>query len=251
MRRSISTMAQMKGVNLAQVARTIQAALSGQAVGASAAATDFAELSSHLHRRGRRRWRRTICACSIRSCGLTATGLVNIGAQTIDMRIAPRAVNQAQGQGGDASVAGLGIPFRVSGPWSRVSFRPALEEIVQNQLRDILERQGEDNPLGASGRSAVRPHRRARTTRRRAATGGRRGATPAPAHGRSGRAIRCGYFQSSDPARQKQETRAAPTPKLRFERDVGFRRRDSRQRQQAADSRSPPPTCSAVSYCFF
>jgi AsmA protein len=83
---------------------------------------------------------------------LEGAGLVNIGAQTVDMRIAPRAVRSAQGQGGDAGIAGLGIPFRVSGPWSRVSFRPAIEEIVQNQLRDILsQRGGSDNPLGALG----------------------------------------------------------------------------------------------------
>jgi AsmA protein len=136
-------------VNLAQVARTVQAALSGQAVGA-AASTDFAELSSTFTVADG-----VMATDNLRLLNpfvrLEGTGLVNIGAQTIDMRIAPRAVNNAQGQGGDATIAGLGIPFRISGPWSRVSFRPALEEVVQSQLRDILNRQGEDNPLGRLG----------------------------------------------------------------------------------------------------
>ena len=140
---------ELKGVNLAQVARTIQAALSGQAVGA-AASTDFAELSSTFTVADG-----VMATDNLRLLNpyvrLEGQGLVNIGAQTIDMRIAPRAVNNAQGQGGDASVAGLGVPFRISGPWSHVQFRVAIEEVVQNQLRDILNRQGEDNPLGRLG----------------------------------------------------------------------------------------------------
>ncbi|MBK8543256.1 MAG: AsmA family protein [Caulobacteraceae bacterium] len=140
---------ELKGVNLAQVARTVQAALSGQAVG-TAASTDFAELSSTF----------TVADGVMATDNLKllnpfvrldGQGLVNVGAQTIDMRIAPRAVNNAQGQGGDASIAGLGVPFRITGPWSRVQFRVAIEEVVQNQLRDILSRQGEDNPLGRLG----------------------------------------------------------------------------------------------------
>jgi AsmA protein len=140
---------QWKGVNLAQIARTVQSALTGAAAG-EGSSTDFAELSSTF----------TV------SSGVMATdnlrllnpfvrlegrGLVDIGAQTMDMRITPRAVNNAQGQGGDLSVAGLGVPFRISGPWSRVSFRPALEDVVQNQLRDILSRQDQGSPLASIG----------------------------------------------------------------------------------------------------
>jgi AsmA protein len=136
-------------VNLAQVARTVQAALSGQATGA-AASTDFADLSSTFTVADG-----VMATDNLRLLNpfvrLDGQGLINIGAQTIDMRIAPRAVNNAQGQGGDVSVAGLGVPFRVSGPWSHVGFRVAIEEVVQNQLRDILNRRGEDNPLGRLG----------------------------------------------------------------------------------------------------
>src|SRR5690606_13648020 len=98
---------ELKGVNLAQVARTVQAALSGQAVGA-AASTDFAELSSTFAVADG-----VMATDNLRLLNpfvrLEGQGLVNVGAQTIDMRIAPRAVNNAQGQGGDATIAGLGI----------------------------------------------------------------------------------------------------------------------------------------------
>lgn len=140
---------ELKGVNLAQVARTVQAALSGQAVGA-AASTDFAELSSTFTIADG-----VMATDNLRMLNpfvrLEGRGLVNIGAQTIDMRIAPRAVNNIQGQGGDVSVGGLGIPFQISGPWSRVSFRPALEDVVQDQLRNVLSQQESGSPLSRLG----------------------------------------------------------------------------------------------------
>jgi AsmA protein len=140
---------QWKGVNLAQVARTVQSALSGQATG-QGAATDFAELGANLAVANG-----VAATEDLRLLNpfvrLEGRGLVDIGAQTIDMRIVPRAVRSIEGQGGQADIAGLGVPFRVSGPWSRVSFRPALEDIVQSQVRDILGQQEEGSPLATLG----------------------------------------------------------------------------------------------------
>ncbi|MBC7768142.1 MAG: AsmA family protein [Phycisphaerales bacterium] len=140
---------QWKGVNLAQLARSVQAAASGQAAGASGA-TDFAELAANF----------TIAdgvaaTDNLRLLNpfvrLEGRGLVNIGAQTIDMRLAPRAVRSIEGQGGAAEVAGLGIPFRITGPWSNVSFRPAIEDVVQAQLRSVLSQQDSASPLARLG----------------------------------------------------------------------------------------------------
>jgi len=140
---------QWKGVNLAQVARTVQAAVSGTAAG-EGSATDFAELAASF----------TVADGQAATDNLRllnpfvrleGRGLVNVGAQTIDMRLAPRAVNNAQGQGGDATITGLGIPFRITGPWSRVSFRPAIEDVVQDQLRNVLRQQDTGSPLARLG----------------------------------------------------------------------------------------------------
>jgi len=141
---------QWKGVNLAQVARTIQSVVSGQAMSSGGGATDFAELSASFAVADG-----VAATENLRLLNpfvrLEGAGLINIGAQTIDMRLVPRAVRSIEGQGGDAGVAGLGIPFRASGPWANVSFRPALEDVVQNQLRDILGRQEEGSPLARLG----------------------------------------------------------------------------------------------------
>lgn len=140
---------QWKGVNLAQIARSVQAAVTGQTQ-SGGGATDFAELSSTF----------TVAdgvaaTDNLRLLNpfvrLDGTGLINIGAQTIDMRIAPRAVRSSEGQGGDASIAGLGIPFRVSGTWTHVTFRPALQDVAQSQLRSILSRQEQGSPLSRLG----------------------------------------------------------------------------------------------------
>lgn len=144
---------QWKGVNLAQVARTVQSALTGAAAG-EGGATDFAELAATMQVAGG-----VAATQDMRLLNpfvrLEGTGLIDIGAQTIDMRIAPRAVRSAQGQGGDLGVAGLGIPFRVSGPWAHVRFAPALGDVVQNELRsrarDVLRNQPAGSPLSSLG----------------------------------------------------------------------------------------------------
>jgi AsmA protein len=140
---------QWKGVNLAQVARSVQSTLTGQAAG-EGAATDFAELGATFAISNGQ-----MATDNLRLLNpfvrLEGRGLIDIGAQAIDMRIAPRAVRSAQGQGGDLGVAGLGVPFRVSGPWTRVRFAPALEDVVQSQVRDILGRQEAGSPLSRLG----------------------------------------------------------------------------------------------------
>jgi len=204
---------QWKGVNLAQMARTLQSFTSGQAATSQGGATDFAELSSTF----------TVADGAMATDNLRmlnpyvrldGRGLINVGAQTIDMRIAPRAVNSIEGQGGDAALGGLGIPFRVVGPWSNVSFRPALEDVVQNQLRDILSRQGTDNPLGRLGDTLF----------------GRTPAAPAaPAEGAEAPAT-----EGGTPA----PTQPAPAERPRNPLEDIFRRAVEGEQKQA----EPPPT---------
>lgn len=206
---------ELKGVNLAQVARTVQAALSGQAVGA-AASTDFAELSSTFTVADG-----VMATDNLRMLNpfvrLEGRGLVNIGAQTIDMRIAPRAVNNIQGQGGDVSVGGLGIPFQISGPWSRVSFRPALEDVVQDQLRNVLSQQESGSPLSRLGEALFGRQPAATTTTPPAGTpaattpeGGT--TTEAPAQPARPRNPLQDIFNQAIQRGQKQEEPATTTP---------------------------------------
>jgi AsmA protein len=132
----------IKGVNLAEIARTIQSALSGSAVG-GAAKTDFAELSASFLIRGGVAANKDLVMLNpfVR---LNGAGVIDIGQQTIDYRIEPKAVSSIKGQGGKAGISGLGIPFRIKGPWSNPSYAPDLSGAISSTLDSVLK--GE-NPL--------------------------------------------------------------------------------------------------------
>jgi len=132
----------IKGVNLAEIARTIQSALSGSAVG-GAAKTDFAELSASFLIKGGVAANKDLVMLNpfVR---LNGAGVIDVGEQTIDYRIEPKAVSSIKGQGGKADVSGLGIPFRIKGPWSKLSYAPDLSGAISSTLDSVLK--GE-NPL--------------------------------------------------------------------------------------------------------
>ncbi|MBI1251402.1 MAG: AsmA family protein [Alphaproteobacteria bacterium] len=136
-----------KGVNLARVARMVQAALTGAEVG-PASETDFAEFAASFQVANG-----VATTSDLRMLNpfvrLEGQGDLNIGQQSIDMRITPRAVRSSQGQGGAFDTAGIGVPFRVTGPWGRPSFRPDLGDAIRSRVQEQIQ-----NRLGgALGRS--------------------------------------------------------------------------------------------------
>lgn len=138
-----------RGVNLAQVARTVQAAIAGGSVGA-AAKTDFAEFAAAFTVSNGIAMTNDLRLLNpfVR---LDGNGAVDIGAQTINMRLSPRAVRAIEGQGGQANVQGLGVPFKVTGPWSKPAFAPDLGNVVQSQMQRVLERNNLGGLAGVLG----------------------------------------------------------------------------------------------------
>lgn len=132
----------IKGVNLAEIARTIQSALTGSAIG-GAAKTDFAELSGSFALRGGIAANKDLKLLNpfVR---LNGAGIIDIGEQTLDYRVEPKAVRSIKGQGGRVDLGGIGIPFRIRGPWSNPSYEPDLSGVLPGALDSILKG---DNPL--------------------------------------------------------------------------------------------------------
>ncbi len=127
----------IKGVNLAEIARTIESALTGSAIG-GAAKTDFAELSGSFVIKGGIAANKDLRLLNpfVR---LNGAGLIDIGNQTLDYRVEPKAVSSRTGQGGAFDLGGIGIPFRIKGPWSNPSYEPDLSGVMSSTLDSILK----------------------------------------------------------------------------------------------------------------
>ena len=125
----------IRGVDLASVARTIQSALLGSAT-SSSSATDFTEMGGSF----------TIANGVMTNkdfhllgpfIRMTGAGNVNLGEQSIDFVVSPKAVASIQGQGGKQELGGIGIPFRIHGPWSHISYSPDLSGVASDILQSI------------------------------------------------------------------------------------------------------------------
>lgn len=132
---------EIKGFSLGEIARTVRAALSGGALG-PAASTDFGSFSANfLIKDG-------VAATNDLSLAapflrMSGTGLINLGDQTVDLRVSPKAVAAGVGQGSTASANGLGVPFVIKGPWAKLNFSPdlagAAQALLQQQVQAALQ----------------------------------------------------------------------------------------------------------------
>ncbi|HAH10061.1 MAG TPA: hypothetical protein DCL48_08170 [Alphaproteobacteria bacterium] len=139
----------LKGVDLAAVSRSVQGALAGGATGGSAK-TDFAELTgSFVLRDG------VAANDDLKMLNpflrVTGKGLINIGQQTMDYRIEPKAVASIEGQGGKSDLGGVMVPFRITGPWSNLSYTPDLSGAIGGGFEDLLKGGGGAGKGGLDG----------------------------------------------------------------------------------------------------
>ncbi len=125
------------GVDLAAVAQTIQSALSGAAV-SSGASTSFTEMGGTFAIAGGVMTSKDFHLLSpfIR---MTGAGTINLGEQTIDFVVSPKAVASLQGQGGSQSLRGLGVPFHITGSWSHLHYSPDLSGVAKDILNSVMK----------------------------------------------------------------------------------------------------------------
>ncbi len=141
----------LKGVNIAKIVRAVGALREGINPAALQAAvtaargpaeqTDFSEFLSNFEITDG-----LMNAPSISLKGpyltMTGKGVVNLPAQTIDIRLSPRATDTADGQGGRA----LSVPVRVGGTFASPTIGIDAEALVRSgfeqTLRDVLQGSG-------------------------------------------------------------------------------------------------------------
>lgn len=136
----------IRGVDLAAVARTVQNPMSGLTGATSErSSTDFAEAggtfaikSGVAHNQDFR-----LLNPFVRISG---SGDIDLGQRTINFRIEPKLVANAQGQGGLLGSSGVGVPFQITGPWTKPSYKPDLTKAVGDLL--VNQIQGGAGPAG-------------------------------------------------------------------------------------------------------
>jgi AsmA protein len=146
----------IKGVDLASVARTVQSALTGASLG-ERASTDFAELGGTftINRGLMNNSDFHLLNPFVR---ITGNGTVDLPSRSLDFHLEPKLVASVQGQSGPSGLAGIPIPFRVSGPWTKLSYAPDLQNVgkaLTNTLLNSLSGDKKSNPSGTPTKPAV------------------------------------------------------------------------------------------------
>jgi len=145
------------GINLANVLRNAQTYLLTGALPANLNTqekTDFSSLQGSFNIAGgvARNTDMLMVGPLVR---VTGNGQVDLGQQTLDYRITPKAVASLQGQGGKTDLSGLSAPFRIHGSWNNVKAgidTKALAEIVANQAKTQVRKLIGDNIGGDVGK---------------------------------------------------------------------------------------------------
>jgi AsmA protein len=124
----------IKGINIAAMVRNISTASLEQSFD-EAQATDFAELSGTF----------TIDKGIVSNDDLsliaplvrmTGAGQVPLPPRTVDYVVTPKLVATVEGQGGAGELGGVAVPVKVTGPWHDISYKPDLEAVLKEQIKD-------------------------------------------------------------------------------------------------------------------
>lgn len=131
------------GVDLANMVRNVKAVLGGEVKTGRKPRTDFAELvvpftieNGVFH----------VPESTLKSplVRLQASGKADLVRATLDFRVDPKVVGTIKGQGDTKDRDGVGIPVIVSGTFASPSFRPDLEGLAKDRLRQALNPSASD-----------------------------------------------------------------------------------------------------------
>ena len=124
-------------VDLANMVRNVKATLGGEARTGPKPRTDFAELTVPFTiENGVFHTAEAVLKSPL--VRLQASGKADLVRETLDFRVDPRVVGTIKGQGDDKERAGLGVPVIVSGTFANPDFRPDLEGLAKDRLKQAL-----------------------------------------------------------------------------------------------------------------
>jgi AsmA protein len=121
----------IRGLNVAQMIRSLASSpLSGWQEGAEQT-TDLSQLSASF-----RVEKGQATTGDLNLVGplvkITGTGTIDLGAQTLALRVEPKLVLTTEGQGRTSNPVGLGIPVAIDGPWADPRIYPEMAGMMDN-----------------------------------------------------------------------------------------------------------------------
>ncbi len=126
------TNGKIKGINLAQLTRTVLSAATTGWQSGGTQDTDFSELGGTF----------TITDGVLSNNDLallsplirvTGSGTANILQKTLNYRVEPKLAATLEGQGGEQEATGIEVPILITGSWSNPRFAPDLKSMIQNR----------------------------------------------------------------------------------------------------------------------
>ena len=128
----------LRGVDLVAVASTIENLVNAGGIGAltsEQSTTEFTEFGgSFIIQNGIARNDDFLMVNPV--VQVVGNGEMNLAAQTLDFYLEPQPL--ASGNIGGVDIANIGVPFRVHGPWTDLSYTPDLQNVVGGVLQNIL-----------------------------------------------------------------------------------------------------------------
>ena len=124
----------VRGINLAAMMRNVSSAFL-DAGADQAQKTDFAELSGTF-RIDKGILTNTDLLLLNPLLRVAGSGTADMPARTVNYRVEPKVVASLEGQGGAAGAKGLSVPVIIEGPWDNLSYRPDLESLVSDVVKD-------------------------------------------------------------------------------------------------------------------
>ena len=141
----------IKGVDLTSLSRNVQTLMGKGGTGeASQARTDFAEFICPIDiSAGVVKTTQTRLASPL--IRLTATGTADLNTEALDFRIEPKFVATITGQGDTGDRSGFKVPVLISGTLTEPKFTPDVKSIVQDVVKDKLNKKAEELLKNSNG----------------------------------------------------------------------------------------------------
>ncbi|HLZ04794.1 MAG TPA: AsmA family protein [Bradyrhizobium sp.] len=122
---------QIRGVNVAQMIRSLTASTLNGWQEQQQQATDMTQLSASF-KIDRGQAVTTDLSLVGPLVRVTGVGTIDLGTQMIGFRVEPKLVMTTEGQGSTADPVGFGIPVMLEGPWSQPRIYPDMQGVLDN-----------------------------------------------------------------------------------------------------------------------